>query len=70
VQHGLLLMTAPKLQPCPKCGNIYVEMYGYGDWGATWHVECDECHYLGPGGSKLQAIREHNATTQKGSDNA
>jgi hypothetical protein len=42
-------MTYPKMKPCPKCGNIYTELYGYGDWGTTWHVECDECHYMGPG---------------------
>lgn len=53
-------MTYPKMKPCPKCGNPYTELYGYGDWGTTWHVECDECHYMGPGGNKLQAIREHN----------
>ena len=53
-------MTYPKLKPCPNCGCIYTELYGYGDWGTTWHVECDECHYMGPGGNKLQAIREHN----------
>jgi uncharacterized C2H2 Zn-finger protein len=51
-------MTLPKIKPCPKCGNIYTELYGYDYW---WHVECDECHYLGPGSYKGQAIREHNA---------
>ena len=53
-------MTNPKMKPCPNCGNIYTALYGYGDWGTTWHVECDECHYMGPGGNQLQAIREHN----------
>lgn len=54
-------MTYPKIQPCPKCQNDDVALYGYGDWGTTWHVECDDCHYLGRGGNKLQAIRAHNA---------
>lgn len=54
-------MTYPKIKPCPKCGNDDMSMYGYGDWGPpTWHVECDGCHYMGPGGNQLQAIRGHN----------
>lgn len=53
-------MTFPKVKPCPNCGSIYTELYCYVDWGTTWHVECDECHYMGPGGNKLQATREHN----------
>ena len=37
-------------------------MYGYGEYGPlNWHVECDDCHYLGPCGNKMQAIRLHNA---------
>jgi hypothetical protein len=57
-------MTYPKIQPCPKCGNSEMEMYGYGDFGPlNWHVECDDCHYMGPGGNKLQAVRQHNAHT-------
>lgn len=54
-------MTNPKMKPCPECGNIYTGLYGYGDYiEKTWHVECDDCDYLGPPGNKAQAIREHN----------
>lgn len=36
-------------------------VYGYGDWAPfDWHVECDDCWYLGPCGNRLNAIREHN----------
>lgn len=56
-------MTAPKMKPCPDCGNADVAMYGYGDGHfLNWHVECDDCHYLGPCGNKLQAVKLHNAT--------
>lgn len=57
-------MTVPKTKPCPNCGNIYVSVYAYEN---GWqHVECDECHYLGPGeGSTLQAVRSHNAAVPK-----
>lgn len=54
-------MTYPKIEPCPQCGADDLLMYGYGEWGTTWHVECDDCHYIGPGGNKLQANRAHNA---------
>lgn len=38
-----------------------MSLYGYGDIGPlNWHVECDECYYMGPAGTKLQAIRQHN----------
>jgi hypothetical protein len=55
-------MTYPKIKPCPNCGNADLSMYGYGysDWGTIWHVECDDCQYMGPGGNKLMAIRRHN----------
>ncbi|HMO74108.1 MAG TPA: hypothetical protein PKD48_02095 [Sphingopyxis sp.] len=51
-------MTHPKIQPC-KCGNDDLAIYEY---GYGWqHVECDDCHYMGPArGSKLGAIRAHN----------
>jgi hypothetical protein len=51
-------MAYPKILPC-KCGNADLEIYKYEN---GWqHVECDECHYMGPGqGSKLWAIRRHN----------
>jgi len=64
-EWGSHRMTYPKIKPCPKCGNEETELYGYGDWGTTWHVECDDCQYMGPGGNKLQAIREHNAALQQ-----
>jgi hypothetical protein len=58
-------MAYPKIKPCPHCDNAGLAMYGYecGEFGlqVNWHVECDDCHYMGPGGNKLQAIREHNA---------
>lgn len=55
-------MTYPKIKPCPKCGNEATELYGYGDGAfVNWHVECDDCQYMGPAGNKLQAIRQHNA---------
>ena len=53
-------MTYPKIKPCPDCGNSDMSMYAYGDWGTTWHVECEDCHYMGPGDNKLMAIRRHN----------
>ena len=54
-------MTYPKIKPCPVCGNADLDLYGYGDWAPyTWHVECDDCHYMGPGDNKLMAIRRHN----------
>jgi Zn ribbon nucleic-acid-binding protein len=53
-------VTAPKMKPCPDCGNTDLACWGY-EWG--WkHVECDKCDYLGPGlGSVTKAIRAHNA---------
>jgi Zn ribbon nucleic-acid-binding protein len=54
------VVTAPKMKPCPNCGNCdNLNMYAYeSGW---WHVECDKCFYLGPGyGSKREAIRSHN----------
>ena len=54
-------MTYPKIKPCPKCSNPDMSMYGYGPWPHyDWHVECEDCDYLGPVGNKLQAIRAHN----------
>jgi hypothetical protein len=54
-------MSFPRMKPCPRCGNEDVMLYGYGDrFPMTWHVECDECHYMGPGGNKLMAARLHN----------
>lgn len=52
-------MTYPKIQPC-KCGNDDLAVCKYEN---GWqHVECDDCFYMGPGeGSKLWAIRSHNA---------
>jgi hypothetical protein len=54
-------MTYPKMKPC-KCGNPDVAVYGYEN---GWkHVECDKCHYLGPGAGNIrQAIRDHNERT-------
>lgn len=55
-------MTYPKIKPCLRCKNTDMSLYGYGDYGPlNWHVECEECNYLGPCGNKLQAIRLHNA---------
>ena len=54
------MATNPKIKPCPNCGTAeFVAVYTY-DYG--WrHVECDKCHYLGPGeGSVRQAIKAHN----------
>lgn len=53
-------MSYPKIKPCPKCGNDDLPMYCYGEGFGTWHVECNDCHYLGPGDNKLNAIRRHN----------
>lgn len=54
-------MSYPKIKPCPNCGNAELDMFGYGEWGPpTWHVECVECNYMGPGDNKLMAIRRHN----------
>lgn len=54
------MATNPKIRPCPQCGNEAVSVYGYDN--GTKHVECDCCHYLGPGeGSIRQAIKSHNA---------
>jgi Zn ribbon nucleic-acid-binding protein len=53
-------MTNPKPKPCPKCGTtVRLAVYSY---ESGWkHVECDECHYLGPGeGSIRTAIKSHN----------
>ena len=52
-------MAYPKIKPCPTCGSDDVAVYKY-DHG--WqHVECDKCHYLGPGeGSAEAAIQSHN----------
>lgn len=52
-------MTYPKMKPCPDCGNEDVVAYAY---ESGWkHVECDECHYLGPGhGRTRDAIKAHN----------
>jgi len=53
-------MTLPKIKPC-ACGNTDMALYGYGDTAPlNWHVECDDCHYLGPCGTQLYAVREHN----------
>lgn len=49
-----------KISPCPKCGSAdHLAVYAY---ESAWrYVECDKCHYLGPGaGSVSQAIRSHN----------
>ena len=52
-------MAYPKMKPCPNCGNEDVVAYAY---ESGWkHVECDECHYLGPGeGRTRDAIKAHN----------
>lgn len=53
-------MTIPKMLPCPTCKTVeYLAVYEY-EHG--WkHVECDKCHFLGPGeGSKLWAVRSYN----------
>lgn len=52
-------MSLPKIKPCPKRGNVDVNIYAYDN---GWrHVECDECLYLGPGeGNKVQAVKSHN----------
>lgn len=54
-------MTYPKLKPCPSCGED-TDVYGYDHvtW-TNWRVECDNCWYIGPCGTKLQAMRGHNA---------
>ena len=55
-------MTYPKIRSCLKCGNDDMAVYGYGEsQPLNWHVECDDCQYLGPCGNKLQAIRAHNS---------
>ena len=55
------MATNPKIKPCPRCGTTDdISVYSYEN---GWkHVECDKCHYLGPGeGSVRQAIKSHNA---------
>lgn len=43
-----------------------MSMFAYGDWAPyTWHVECEDCNYLGPGDNKLMAIRRHNEQVSK-----
>lgn len=55
------MATNPKIKPCPKCGETGLAVYSYEQSGGTKHVECDKCHYLGPGeGSVRQAIKSHN----------
>lgn len=51
-----------KMQPCGKCGtDAALDVYSYEQSGGTRHVECDECHYLGPSaGSVRGAIKLHN----------
>lgn len=49
----------PNMKECPKCGNDALAVYVYDGWH---HVECDECHYFGPGeGSAKEAIESHNS---------
>jgi ribosomal protein S27AE len=52
-------MTYPKIKPCPKCGG-HVSLYTYeSGWSRT---ECDKCDHISScEGSKLRAIRKHNA---------
>lgn len=55
-------MAYPKILACPRCqcpgDELAVYTYEHG-WK---HVECDRCHYMGPGAGRiLHAIREHNA---------
>ncbi|SMD18621.1 hypothetical protein SAMN05880593_13552 [Rhizobium sp. RU36D] len=54
------MATMQKVKPCPECGNADLVIYKYDN---GWqHVECDDCHYLGPGcGNKIEAVRQHNA---------
>jgi Zn ribbon nucleic-acid-binding protein len=59
-------MTYPKIKQCPKCGAAgdTLSVYTYEHGGR--HVECNECHYLGPcGGSILSAIRLHNERSEQ-----
>jgi Zn ribbon nucleic-acid-binding protein len=56
-------MSNPKIKPCPKCRTTdHIGVYKY---DSGWqHVECDKCHYFGPGeGSARAAIISHNAKT-------
>ena len=58
-------MTAPKKAPCPKCGAPGESLGLYRYENGWQHVECDRCHYFGPGaGNALQAVREHNASAK------
>jgi Zn ribbon nucleic-acid-binding protein len=54
-------MSESKMRPCPNCkSGENLEVYKYDN---GWrHVECNKCHYLGPGEGSIQgAIRAHNA---------
>lgn len=58
------MATNPKMLPCGRCGNEAVAVYEY---DGVKHVECDRCHYLGPGeGSIRQAIKSHNEQMRQG----
>lgn len=66
-------MTYPKILPCPCCRRPGDELAVYTYEHGWKHVECDGCHYMGPGAGRiLHAIREHNArsraTPSKGGD--
>ncbi len=53
------MATNQKIKPCPYCGNDDMSMFRY-DPG-NWHVECEDCNYLGPAsGSQRWAIKLHN----------
>lgn len=54
-------MSGPKIAACPKCSAPGDDLSVYRYENGWQHVECDSCHYMGPGeGSKVQAIKSHN----------
>jgi len=58
-------MTRPKKEACPRCGAPGEELSVYTYENGWRHVECDGCHYMGPGeGNIVQAIRSHNARSR------
>lgn len=55
-------MSYQKIKVCPNCGCAGDQLGVYKYDNGWVHVECDSCHYLGPGEGNIgQAIKSHNA---------
>ena len=62
-------MTYPKIAACPRCGCPGDELAVYTYDNGWKHVECDRCHYLGPGAGRiLHAIKDHNGLAARPND--